>query len=254
MANISGLVITYNEATHIRACLESLLKVCDDVVVVDSLSTDGTADIAQEMGATVRAQPFLGYGPQKNFGLPFCRHVWVLSLDADERLDADAIADIRSLDLDNSAHDAYEFRRKNLFHGKWIKCTSWYPDHVRRLFNRDKARFSDLQCHEKVETGNSKQLASHIIHYSYRDYQHMLHKLNQYSSQYAEDNVDRKKPVSAWSPPLHGLFAFLKNYFLKRGFLCGFDGFTISLLNALGSYMKYAKLLEKQRYGGKGAQ
>lgn len=253
MTKISGLVITYNEAANIRACLESLFAVCDDVVVVDSLSTDGTAEIAREMGASVVEQPFLGYGPQKNAGLPRCRHDWVLSLDADERLDADAIAAIRQLDGENGAYDAYEFRRKNLFHGKWIRCTSWYPDHVRRLFNRSKARFSDLQCHEKVETANSKQLDSHIIHYSYRDYQHMLHKLNQYSSQYADDNAAQKKKVSALSPLAHGLFAFLKNYLIKRGFLCGFDGFTISLLNALGSYFKYAKLLEKQRYGAGGA-
>jgi glycosyltransferase involved in cell wall biosynthesis len=250
MTKISGLVITYNEAGNIRACLESLFTVCDDVVVVDSLSSDATAAIAADMGAKVYPQAFLGYGPQKNYGLQYCQHPWVLSLDADERLDADAIADIRRLDLANSLHDAYEFRRKNLFHGQWIQCTSWYPDHVRRLFNRDKVRFSDLQCHEKVESRHSKVLDSHIIHYSYRDYQQMLHKLNQYSSQYAEDHVGKKKRVRAWSPPLHGLFAFLKNYFLKRGFLCGFDGFTISLLNALGSYMKYAKLLEKQRYTG----
>lgn len=252
MTNISGLVITHNEAANIRACLESLFAVCAEVIVVDSLSSDDTVAIATAMGAKVYLQAFLGYGPQKNYGLQFCQHPWVLSLDADERLDADAIADIRSLDLASSRYDAYEFRRKNLFHGQWIKGTSWYPDHVRRLFNRERVRFSDLQCHEKVESSRNQTLASHIIHYSYRDYQHMLHKLNQYSSQYAEDNVGRKKPVSVLSPLAHGLFAFLKNYFLKRGFLYGFDGFTISLLNALGSYCKYAKLLEKQRYGQEG--
>lgn len=250
MTKISGLVITYNEAGHIRACLESLFQVCDEVVVVDSLSTDDTVAIATAMGAKVYPQAFLGYGPQKNHGLRFCQHAWVLSLDADERLDADAIADIQHLDLANSAYDAYEFRRKNLFHGKWIRCTSWYPDHVRRLFNREKARFSDVQCHEKVESAAHTQLDSHIIHYSYTDYHDMLHKLNKYSTQYAEDNMGSKKRVSVLSPPLHGLFAFIKNYFIKGGILCGFDGFNISLLNALGSYFKYAKLLEKQRYGG----
>lgn len=250
MTKISGLVITYNEAKHIRACLESLLRVCDDVIVVDSLSTDETVAIATAMGAQVIPQAFLGYGPQKNHGLAFCQHAWVLSLDADERLDADAIADIQRLDLANSEYDTYAFRRKNLFHDKWIRCTSWYPDHVRRLFNREKVRFSDEQCHEKVESTGHTPLDSHIIHYSFVDYHDMLHKLNKYSTQYAEDNVGKKKRVSVWSPPLHGLFAFIKNYVIKGGIFCGFDGFNISLLNALGSYFKYAKLLEKQRYSG----
>lgn len=246
---ISGLVITLNEAAHIRACLESLFQVCDDVVVVDSGSDDGTVKIAEEMGAAVHHQAFLGYGPQKNVGVSLCCHAWVLNLDADERLDTDAVVTIRQLDLEGSLYDAYEFRRKNLFHGKWIKCTAWYPDHVRRLFNRDKTRFSDLLCHEKVESRVSKKLASHIVHYSYEDYHDMLHKMNKYSTQYAEDNVGKDKRVSVFSPPLHGLFAFIKNYLFKKGIICGFDGFMVSLINALGSYLKYAKLLEKQRYG-----
>jgi len=109
MTKISGLVITYNEAQHIRACLESLLQVCDEVIVVDSLSTDDTVAIATAMGVKVVSQAFLGYGLQKNHGLAFCQHAWVLSLDADERLDADAIADIQRLDLANSQYDTYEF-------------------------------------------------------------------------------------------------------------------------------------------------
>lgn len=250
MQPISGLVITYNEAGNVRACLESLQAVCAEVIVVDSGSTDDTVAIAQACGAKVYSQPFLGYGPQKNFGVSLCQYAWVLSLDADERLDADAIRALQALDLAHSPYEAYEFRRKNLFHGRWVKCTAWYPDHVRRLFNRTKVQFSDVQCHEKIDSRHNAQLDAHILHYSYRDYAHILHKLNQYSSQYADEAFTKGKArVNAWSPPLHGLFAFLKNYFLKRGFLCGFDGFTISVLNALGSYMKYAKLLEKQRYG-----
>ncbi len=249
MTKISGLVITYNEERHIRACLESLWPVCDEIIVVDSLSTDATVAIATEMGATVYPQAFLGYGPQKNHGLSHCRHAWVLSLDADERLDTDAVNTIQQLDLAKHPDAAYSLRRKNLFHGKWIRCTSWYPDQVVRLFNREHAQFSAAQCHEKVETNRHTALDAHIIHYSYTDYHDMLHKLNKYSTQYALDQAGKKK-VSVFAPPLHGLFAFLKNYLLKGGIGCGFDGLTISLLNALGSYLKYAKLLEQQRYGG----
>ncbi|SDZ78592.1 Glycosyltransferase involved in cell wall bisynthesis [Thiothrix caldifontis] len=248
MIKMSGLVITYNEAGNIQACLESLFKVCDDVVVVDSLSSDDTVTIAKAAGAKVYSQVFLGYGPQKNYGLQFCQHAWVLSLDADERLEADAIAEIQGLNLADSPYDAYEFRRKNLFHGKWIRCVSWYPDHVRRLFNREKTRFSDAACHEAIQSQQYQQLHSHIVHTSFVDYSQMLQKLDEYTNQYAAANMHRKR-VSAFAPPLHGLFAFFKHYLFRRGFLCGFDGFTIALLNALGSYFKYAKLLEKQRYG-----
>lgn len=252
MTKISGLVITYNEAKHIRACLESLWQVCDEVIVIDSLSTDDTVTIATELGATVYSQAFLGYGPQKNYGVERCQHTWVLSLDADERLETDAINDIKTLDLANSLYDTYAFRRKNMFHDKWIRCTAWYPDHVRRLFNREKVRFSNAQCHEKVESTAHTALTSHIRHYSYTNYHDMLHKLNKYSTQYALDNANSQRRVSVWSPPLHGLGAFLKNYLIKGGIGCGFDGFTISLLNALGSYLKYAKLLEIQRYKNAG--
>lgn len=243
---ISGLVITLNEADNIRGCLESLFQVCDDVVVVDSNSEDETASIAAALGATVLRQAYLGDGAQRNIGLPHCRHSWVINLDADERLDADAVAEIRQLDLAGSPYEAYEFRRKNLFHGRWMKYTSWYPDHVRRLFNREKTQFSESFGHTKIESRNFCRLNSHIIHFSYDDYHDMIQRLNKYSTRYADHKLDSKK-VSVFSPVLHGLSAFLKNYLIKRGFMGGFDGFNISLLNALGSYFKYAKLLEKQR-------
>ncbi|MFN3786327.1 MAG: glycosyltransferase family 2 protein, partial [Thiothrix sp.] len=133
MQPISGLVITYNEAGNIRACLESLQAVCAEIIVVDSGSTDDTVAIAKACGAKVHTQPFLGYGPQKNVGVHLCQHAWVLSLDADERLDTDAIGAIQALDLIHSPYEAYELRRKNLFHGRWVQCTAWYPDRVRRL-------------------------------------------------------------------------------------------------------------------------
>lgn len=247
MQPISGLVITYNEAQNIRACLESLFEVCVEVVVVDSLSTDDTVAIAESLVAKVYRQAFLGYGPQKNFGLQFCQHDWVLALDADERLDSEAVAAIRQLDLGGSQFDAYSFRRRNFLHGRWIRHTSWYPDAVVRLFNQRKVRFSDAACHEKVLSQQACALSAHIIHYPFRDYRHMLHKLDLYSTQYAEAHFGKKRPIRGWEPAAHGSFAFIKEYLLRRGFLEGVDGLTIALLNAMGSYMKYAKLLEKQR-------
>lgn len=246
MSKISGLVITLNEAENIHDCIRSLQQVCDDVVVIDSLSSDDTVAIAKAAGATVISQQYLGDGAQRNIGFPRCQHAWVLNIDADERLDADAVAEIRRLELSDTAYEAYEFRRKNLFHGRWMKYTAWYPDHVRRLFNRHKTQFSESFGHTKIETRQFKQLQAHIVHYSYDDYHDMIQRMNKYSTRYAEHKLDSKR-VHVLSPLLHGLFAFIKNYLLKRGFMGGFDGFNISLLNALGSYFKYAKLLEKQR-------
>lgn len=245
---ISGLVITLNEADNIRECLQSLFRVCSDVVVVDSNSSDATVAIAGQLGAKVYQQPYLGDGAQRNYGLPFCEHDWVLNIDADERLDDDAIAAIQRLNLADGRYDAYEFRRKNLFHGKWMKYTAWYPDYVRRLFDRQKTRFSESFGHTKIESSRFKQLDSHIIHFSYVDYHDIIQRMNKYSTRYAEHKLGSDGRVNVFSPLLHGLFAFLKNYLFKRGFMGGFDGFNISLLNALGSYFKYAKLLEKQRF------
>lgn len=247
MNRISGLVITLNEEENIEQCIFSLQKVCDDIVIVDSKSTDATVDIAKSLGVKVIIQEYLGDGGQRNFGLDFCKHRWVLNLDADERLEQDAIISIKELNLESERYDAYEFRRKNIFHEKWIKYTSWYPDNIRRLFNQEKTKFSEATGHTKIESTNYKVLKSHIIHYSYKDYSDMLSRLDIYSTRYAESNFDKKK-ANILTPVLHGGFAFFKNYIIKRGFIGGSLGLNISLLNALGSYLKYAKLLEKQNY------
>lgn len=244
MKAISGLVITYNEEKNIGPCIESLMRVCNEVVVVDSLSSDRTAAIAESMGAKVIAQPFLGDGPQRSAGLPHCTHEWVLNLDADERLDEDMVAAIGALKVEEADCDAYEFRRKNYLGSRWIRYADWYPDYVRRLFNKTRTDFKPVKVHSKIESEKSIKLNAHVIHYTYDSLEQMTAKLNSYSSWSAQELVKRNKKVSSLAPFLHGTFSFVKFYFIKLGFLEGLDGLTICLVKSVASYLKYAKVLE----------
>lgn len=251
---ISGLVITLNEEKHIAECLRSLFKVCEEVVVVDSNSTDGTVVIAQQEGAKVYSQAFLGDGPQRSYGLQFCKNDWILNLDADERLDNDLVAFLKQLDLNEVCHEAYDFRRKNFFHGKWIRVAGCYPDHVRRLFNRKMTDFLPVKTHSKILSTETMTIPCHVIHFSFADYSEMIMIMNRYSSWQAKSLFDGGANVWLLAPFLHGFWSFIMHYVVKYGFLGGLDGLTFSLLNSMGSYFKYAKLLELTRYGEKDGQ
>ena len=171
MTPISGLVITLNEAHNITDCIRSMKRICDDIVVVDSGSTDGTIELAREHGALVIVQkPFLGDGPQRSLGLPHCRHQWVLNLDADERLEDDFVDYVKKTDLDALGVDLVETRRHNLLGGRFTPYAGQYPDYVKRLFNRTQADFKPVVAHSHVEANSSIKVPVHITHYSYRDY------------------------------------------------------------------------------------
>lgn len=243
--NISGLVITLNEEKNIRGCVNSLFKICDEVIVIDSNSIDKTVAIAQNLGAKVYTQPFMGDGPQRSFGIKYCKNDWILNLDADERLDDDLIEQIQSLDCSHSFYDAYEFKRKNILHGKWIRVAGWYPNYVKRLFNKNKTDFSSVRIHTKITSKKFKRINGHIVHYSFENYEDMLKTLNKYSTWQAEILFRQHKKTSSLAPFVHFFVAFIKHYFIQLGFTAGIDGLTISILNALGSYFKYAKLLEQ---------
>jgi glycosyltransferase involved in cell wall biosynthesis len=247
MNYISGLIITYNEEKNIEKCIRSLKRVCSEIIVVDSNSVDRTKELAEAMGVVFIQQDFLGDGPQRSHGLPYCSYPWVLNLDADECLDEDAIAVIKSLNLDNTNFDAFDFKRKNHLHGKWIKHADWYPDHVRRLFNKEKTDFSPVAVHTKIETRNIKKLNCNIIHDSFKDLEDMVTRLNTYSTWGALQLYKQGKKVNAFTPFSHGLFSFIKFYFFKRGFLAGVDGLSISIAKSVSSYLKYAKLIEYRK-------
>jgi len=247
---ISGLIITLNEEKNIEKCIRSMLLVCDDIVVVDSLSNDKTKEISENLGALVISQKYLGDGPQRSYGLSYCKHRWVLNLDADERVDIDLAATIKSINLDDIEFDSYEFRRKNIFHNKWIKTSGWYPDYIRRLFDKTQVDFSPLWTHTRIQSSKFKKIKSgHVVHYTSENYQEIIDITNQYSSRRAKEWHSNGKKAFIMEPFLHGVIAFLKAYFIKRGFMDGVDGFNISLFKGLGSYLKYMKLYELQKFG-----
>ncbi|WP_153445918.1 glycosyltransferase family 2 protein [Vibrio algicola] len=245
---ITGVVITLNESKNIRECIESLQQVCSEIIIVDSESADNTVQLAQDLGAKVIQQPYLGDGIQKNVGLDYASNDWILSLDADERLTPEAVDTIQSLNLENTEHDAFALRRRNYIGNRWIKQCGWYPDFCIRLYNKNKTRFAAVKQHAAVKANNPERLDADIIHYSFEDLGQLFAKPGRnFSSRAAKIMYQKGKRANAWSPFTHGLNAFVRKYFFQKGFLGGVDGMTVALSSAINSYLKYAKLLELQR-------
>lgn len=244
---ISGLIITYNEEKMIGKCIDALFKVCDEVIIVDSLSKDRTVEIAKEKGAIVVLQPFLGDGPQRTFGLPYCKNDWVLNLDADEFLDADATKFILQKKFLHGNYDAFSFRIKNFLAGKLIDFSGWYPDSKVRFFNKKSAHPSDSKVHQKIITKNEKKVSVHILHYGWDSLDQIIAKKNQYSGWHAQQLYDQGKRIYAFKPVLNGIVAFIRCYFFKKGIFNGIDGLSIAMIQGFFSYMKYAKLLKIQK-------
>ncbi|WP_319408671.1 glycosyltransferase family 2 protein [uncultured Desulfosarcina sp.] len=246
---LSVAIITFNEADRLPVCVESV-RFADEIVVVDSGSRDGTRDIARSLGCSVCEHPFAGFARQKQFAVDQCRHDWVLILDADERLPKSTADDIKR-QLTHAGDDVAAFRlqRRNYLHGRWIRHCGWWPDTVVRLVRPHKGAFSDSRVHERwIAEGPIVELAGCIDHYSFRDYADMIEKLQHYSSLAAQEMMGRKTRVNCCSPLLHGGWTFFSVYVLKLGFIYGLDGLIISLLNAGGSFMKYAKYWEMTHY------
>ena len=244
---ISGLVITFNEEKNIGKCIDALFKVCDEVIIVDSLSKDSTVEIAKEKGAIVISQSFLGDGPQRTHGMPYCKNDWILNLDADEFLDKDAETFILEGKYLEKNYDAFSFRIKNFLGDKLIDFAGWYPDHKVRFFNKKTAHPSESIVHQKIITQNEKKVPVHILHYGWESLEQIISKKNQYSGWHAQQLFDKGKRVYAFKPVLNGLVAFIRCYFFKKGFLNGLDGLTISMIQGFFSYIKYAKLIKIQK-------
>ncbi|MEW5746239.1 MAG: glycosyltransferase family 2 protein [Nitrospirota bacterium] len=248
---LSVAIITKNEEKRLPDCLKSV-SFADEIVIVDSGSTDKTPDIAREFGCRFFVEEWKGDGPQKNSAVEKCSHEWVLVLDADERIPAETREHIsRMLTGQCALADAYSFPRKSVFHGKWIKSCGWWPDRIVRLFKKGKGKFHSITHGQWGTTGVLEDLNVCIEHYSFSDYADMIRRADTYSTMLAQELFKKGKKAGFSTALLHGSAAFAKAYFLKRGFLDGRDGFVISLTKALGSFFKYAKLLELQRKDGK---
>ena len=250
---LSVAIITLNAASQLEACLQSA-RFADEIVVVDSGSTDGTQALAEHHGARVIQQDWLGFGPQKQFAVEAARHDWVLSLDADERVTPALQMAIESaLEIgQNSASTAaaphaYRFPRCNRFLGRYLKHGEGYPDWSLRLFNRRHARWSDDAVHEKVVSdGTIGTLAGDLLHDSAESLSSYLTKQNRYTSLAADMALAAGKRSSVGRVALSPLVRFIKFYFVRQGFRDGLPGFVHIAIGCFNSMIKYAKMLERQ--------
>lgn len=246
---LSAIVITRNEAHNLPDCLQSMHGLVDEIIVVDSQSSDNTVAIAQQHGAKV-SQPadWPGFGPQKNRALDLATCDWVFSIDADERVTPELAAEIKYLLQSGDANAAYKVPRLSSYCGKFIHHAGWQPDYVLRLFKRGTARFSDDLVHERVVTEQPVHaLKQHLLHYSYLNFSQVLSKVDAYSTASAKQAYARGKRSSVAGALGHGAWAFFRTYIIRRGFLDGAHGLALSISNAETSYYKYLKLWHMQQ-------
>lgn len=240
---ISVTILVKNGERCLKEVLTSL-KNFNEVIVFDTGSTDKTIEIASKFpNVALHQAPFIGFGPSHNAAAACAKNDWILSIDADEVISEELSNEILSLQLD--ANTIYSFPFFNFFNGKHIKWCGWHPESHIRLYNRKVTSFSEALLHEGVVKKNLKEirLTHPVYHYSYDSISHFLQKMERYSTLFAEQ-YQYKRHSSPWIAIYHGLGAFLKSYFLKKGFLGGYEGFIISLYNGHTAFYKYIKLYE----------
>ena len=252
MDKISACVISFNDE-HTIAWSVGSVQWADEVVVVDTGSTDRTVEIAEQLGAhVVRTAPFKGFGEIRQRAVAECRHDWILSLDSDERCPPAARDEIRALLAGAATHDAYLVPRHNYFMGRLIRGSGWYRDsRTPQLFRRDRMRYVPSLTHESYEMlngGSVGRLENVFLHVPFHDLDEVLHKTNVISSLGAR--TPSNKQPSMWSALGHGAWAFVRLFVVKRGFVDGWAGFVIALSNFEGTFYRYAKRYEQaQAYG-----
>jgi glycosyltransferase involved in cell wall biosynthesis len=240
-------VVTKNEAAHIGAALASVAW-ADEIVVVDSGSTDETVAIARGHGARVEVRGWPGYGAQKEYAAGLASNDWILSLDADERVTPELASEIRTLLEREPPARGYRVPRTTWYLGRWIRSTDWYPDYQLRLYDRRAGRWNDRRVHESIALQGAPGFLRHALqHYAYRNISHHLSTIDRYTTLAAEQWLAegrRTHPLALVAQPP---FAFLRNYVLRRGFMDGGAGLLVSMLNSYYVFLKFAKLWELQQ-------
>ena len=251
VSKLSAYVLTYNEEAKVREALESV-SWADEIVVLDSHSTDRTESICREYTDKVYQCDFEGFGKLRNHALGLLTHDWVLSIDADERATDELRKEIQAVLSQGPDADAFFVPRKNLFMGRWIRHCGWYPDYRQpQLFNRHRFRYREDLVHEGFELdGRVGYLQGHVLQYPFLNLEQYLQKMRRYSTLMAEQMALRERRFHVHQLVTHPLFSFFKMYGLRQGFRDGMPGLILSLFYAYYTFVKYAKLWERTKAGG----
>ncbi len=250
---ISATIITKNEAQNIAACLSSL-SWADEIVVVDSGSTDDTVKIAKTYTDQVFVEQWQGQGHQKNKAAELARGPWIFSVDADERPTPELVEEIKSA-IVRGDHAAYAMRRKNFYKNQWVKHCGWWPDWVTRVFRKGEAYFSDDVIHDSLQVSSPIGRFSHPLHhYSFKSPEDFLQRASWYAFNQSREMYRNGRTASAWTALSHGIFAFIQAYFFRLGFLDGAAGLLVSTSNFIGVFYRYMMLRELCRESRKAEQ
>ncbi|WP_341502691.1 glycosyltransferase family 2 protein [Gallaecimonas sp. GXIMD4217] len=247
---LSAVIITKDVAEDLPACLDSIKGWVDEIVVLDSGSSDDTLAIAEAAGARVfQSADWPGFGPQRQRAQEYAQGDWLLWLDADEVVTPELKAGILAAVADDRRQTVYRANRLTDFFGRFIKHSGWYPDRIVRLYRRDEYQYDDALVHEKVSCGGAQveDLPGHLLHYTTGDFTSYLQKSVRYANDWAEGKARRGKQAGLTSACLHGLGAFVRKYLLQRGFLDGKHGFLLAMFTAHYAFNKYAALWIKSR-------
>ena len=246
MIKISAVIITYNEEEHLKKCLSSIVDIVDEIVVVDSFSTDTTPEICKQFNVKFIQQEFLGYIEQKNYAVSLANYDYILSLDGDEALSEalkTSILNVKS----NWQYDGYFCNRLNNYCGQWIRHSDWYPDKKLRLFKKNSGEWKGINPHDcyTLKKGlKPGKLKGDLLHWVYRDYSDHNLKVEKFSTIAAHAYYKLGKKSSIWGILYRPTWAFFKAYFLRLGFLDGLNGLIISVLTSYRTFLKYIKLRE----------
>jgi glycosyltransferase involved in cell wall biosynthesis len=241
MIKISATIVTLNEEKNVARAIESV-RCCEEILIVDSGSTDRTRTLAAQRGARVLPHTWPGYAAQKNWAAAQADNDWILSIDADEALSEELEAELLTLKKIGMAADGYSMPRLVQYLGKWIRHSGWYPDRKVRLYDRRKGRWVGEYVHETVRVdGQVTALRSNLLHFTCDSLSAHMKTLDRYTTLAAQEVIAKGKARPAYRLAVDPAWTFVRTYLLQRGFLDGFEGFTIAYMAALYTFLKYAK-------------